>query len=70
MWQQILIALVVAAASTYVTWSVIGSRLRLRVLDVMTRCHVARRWVAQQREKLATGGCGNCSVPKRKVVHR
>jgi hypothetical protein len=63
MWQQAIITILFGAAALYVVWSLMGSRLRLRLLDAMLRSGVAAGWAGRQRAKMmAATGCSGCSV--------
>jgi len=63
MWQQAVIGILVGVATIYVAWSLMGARLRLRLLDAMLRSGVAAGWAGRQRAKIvAATGCSGCSV--------
>ena len=63
MWQQAIIGMLVGVAAIYVIWSLMGSRLRLRLLDAMLRAGVAAGWAGRRRAKMmAATGCSGCSV--------
>ena len=62
MWQQILIAVAVVGAASYVVWTLMSPRLRLRFIDRVARSGFAAGWAARQRARLSADGCGNCSA--------
>jgi hypothetical protein len=64
MLQQLIIALVVVGAMSYVTWTMMGSRLRLRLVNAISRSGIAPAWAARQRAKMSAGGCSNCAVSR------
>jgi hypothetical protein len=67
-WQQIIIGLVVVAATGYVAWSFLSLRARQRLLDALA----ARGWLVERasahRARLATPGCSNCSSASNQAV--
>ncbi len=63
MWQQVIISTLFVVAFIYVVWSLMGARLRLRLLDAMLRSGVAAGWAGRRRAKIvAATGCSGCSV--------
>ena len=67
MWQQILIVLAVVSAASYVAWTLMSPRLRLRFIDLVVRSGFAAGWAARQRAKLSADGCGHCSAAARRT---
>jgi hypothetical protein len=62
MLQQIIIAVLVLIAGSYVVWSFMPMGRRQRLLDALAARGVAARAAAAHRKRLATPGCGNCSA--------
>ncbi|HEX2789616.1 MAG TPA: hypothetical protein VHN17_04245 [Steroidobacteraceae bacterium] len=62
MWQQLIIALLVAFAAGYVLWTFLPMTRRQRVLDALAAHGVLVRVAARHRARLATPGCSNCAA--------
>jgi hypothetical protein len=62
MWQQVLVAGGVLAATLYVVWTFMTLRARQRLLDAVAARGFCVTWAARHRERLGTGGCGRCAA--------
>jgi len=62
MWQQVIIALLVAFAAGYVVWTFLPMMRRQRLLDALAAHGVLVRVAARHRARLSTPGCGNCAA--------
>ncbi len=62
MWQQLIIAVLVALAAGYVVWTFLPMMRRQRLLDALASHGVLVRAAARHRARLATPGCGNCAA--------
>jgi hypothetical protein len=62
MWQQVIIAALVAFAAGYVVWTFLPMMRRQRLLDALAAHGLLVRIAARHRARLATPGCSNCSA--------
>jgi hypothetical protein len=62
MLQQLIIALLVIFAGSYVVWSFMSMRRRQWLLDGLAARGIAVRAASEHRKRLATPGCGNCAA--------
>jgi len=61
MWQQCMMALLVAFAAGYVVWTFLSLGARQRLLDVMAARGVLVGFAARHRARLALPGCSHCA---------
>jgi hypothetical protein len=62
MWQQAMIALLVASAALYVAWTFMSMRSRQTLLDRLAAGGILTGYAARHRSRMATPGCSNCSA--------
>jgi len=62
MLQQIIIAVLVAAAAVYVIWMFLPMLRRQKLLDALAAQGLLVGIAARHRARLATPGCSNCSA--------
>ncbi|MGC4028909.1 MAG: hypothetical protein QM696_08560 [Steroidobacteraceae bacterium] len=73
LWQQAVVALLVAGALLFAFWRLAPDALRLRLLDWLERAAppppaggstALRRWIMRRRARLMAGGCAGCAPGK------
>jgi hypothetical protein len=61
MWQQVMIALLVALAAGYVTWTFMSMRARQKLLDDLAARGMLAGVASRHRARMGAPGCSNCS---------